>query len=997
MPEEKKSGGKAAAKAAKEAAALAERQAAAENAFAAADADGSGNVDGAELEGLLLTMLRREGIEFDRSVVSEFVRDEFALADTDGSGDVDFDEFIAYYNSLIDRIKGGAMNEALEKAKHATAKKLEEEAIAQDGGVFSALYGVLAILLSPSVRDYTGLTVPFVAKDLRGSNPESTPNPEHGSSSHGIILDLSRRAQRLLTPWGSLPIGYRLSFNGYQEKVAPAEEEPESAKRRPKKGPVAWPLIPAGPAEDETYPLFFSLCRPPRKQLPDEPHPPKPPLIRLRRVPKTCHFQVIELFGQPLPAGQANLVSEAAALKKLTERWNAQLKKNIKDPKVVDLPAEDCEGGPVVNLLAGSCVAVAPHKLESLKKRKEVTGRAANKRFAEEDLHRALKVCNNADAGAARKVVNMASSENNVLDRRGGHSTRAQVRYALQTVDYDVDLAEWMLKNQEKLLKQKVDFISEKLGLESGLGYPSRQTLERMLVVTQCNEGAVMAELKKKWKLDIELMSEIVWAAEVEELLTPERCDAFAFSRPFTADEAKHVEELYLSDEFKKSKDAVLNFLTQAGTVLKRSLGSASREEVELLLRDMGCEAERVLTFLGAWSNMCDIGPKQGQATREDCKRYLVLCDREEEQATTLMKTIWKLANPKAPKPPPKGSKKPPQPHYSDMCGYPSRGECEWALLCTRAEDKEGKPLAIEKAAELLTRLDTIHKEISAGEKHLGCKRDDVLWALDKKRAEAFIRVRGRGAGDPATVMLDAISHLKKRSSETGLRTAREEILSSLEKLSYDQSAAEKYLNGVGTLMAQESELGIVCREEVEEAMEANGLDDAKVIELFHYASELQKRRLDLGNPTRDEIKAMVNLAWELDTSERLEVAGKCLKIYRELMGDDTTLMSLFGQTPGAEEIDYLRNSALRFKGDHEQTMNYLKKVADIVGKGESLGNPTRELVVKTLEDFNLDQRKATQSIREDYHKRRDLQLKEEYKRKKEEAEAKAKADAAAA
>ena len=374
-------------------------------------------------------------------------------------------------------------------------------------------------------------------------------------------------------------------------------------------------------------------------------------------------------------------------------------------------------------------------RLDSLKKRKEVTSRAANKRFSEDDMHTALKMCNNNDQEAARLLVRMQSSENTVLDRRAGHSTRAGVRYALQTVLYDPDAAEFMLKNQEKVLKQKVDFISEKLGLDSGLGYPSRQVLERMLVASQLNEGAVMAELKKKSKLDIEKMVEIVAAAEVEELLTPERCEAFAFSRPFTVAEAKHVEAHYLSDEFNKDQAKVMNFLTQAGTVLKRSLGAASREEVEELLRDMGCEAERVLTFLSAWGNMCDLGPKQGHATRDDCKRYLVQCDRDEEQATAFMRTIWKLANPKAPKPPPKGSKKPPQPHYSEICGFPTRDECEWALLGTRAEGKEGKPLAIDKAVDLLVRLNTTDMEIKGGEKHSGCKREDVLWASTRSAA----------------------------------------------------------------------------------------------------------------------------------------------------------------------------------------------------------------------------------------------------------------------
>ena len=118
----------------------------------------------------------------------------------------------------------------------------------------------------------------------------------------------------------------------------------------------------------------------------------------------------------------------------------------------------------------------------------------------------------------------------------------------------------------------------------------------------------------------------IFTAAEIEEMLTPERCESFAFSRPVSTKEAQHVEELYLSSEFKRDKEAVTHFLTQAGTVMKKSLGAPpyeenARGEVEGLLRDMGVDAERVLAFLSALSNMLDLAPKQGQATRDDCKR----------------------------------------------------------------------------------------------------------------------------------------------------------------------------------------------------------------------------------------------------------------------------------------------------------------------------------------------------------------------------------------
>ena len=60
-------------------------------------------------------------------------------------------------------------------------------------------------------------------------------------------------------------------------------------------------------------------------------------------------------------------------------------------------------------------------------------------------------------------------------------------------------------------------------------------------------------------------------ACQVEEMLTPERADAFAFSRPVSAADATHVENLYLSDEFKRDQEKLVAFLSEAGTVLKRS------------------------------------------------------------------------------------------------------------------------------------------------------------------------------------------------------------------------------------------------------------------------------------------------------------------------------------------------------------------------------------------------------------------------------------------
>ena len=96
---------------------MAERQKAAEDAFSRADEDGSGTIDGAELKRLLLGLLQNEGLEYEEATVDEFVAKEFVAADKDGSGDVDFDEFVEYYNQLVDRLAAGALHAAVEEAK----------------------------------------------------------------------------------------------------------------------------------------------------------------------------------------------------------------------------------------------------------------------------------------------------------------------------------------------------------------------------------------------------------------------------------------------------------------------------------------------------------------------------------------------------------------------------------------------------------------------------------------------------------------------------------------------------------------------------------------------------------------------------------------------------------------------------------------------------------------------------------------------------------------
>ena len=116
-----------------------------------------------------------------------------------------------------------------------------------------------------------------------------------------------------------------------------------------------------------------------------------------------------------------------------------------------------------------------------------------------------------------------------------------------------------------------------------------------------------------------------------------------------------------------------------------------------------------------------------------------------------------------------------------------------------------------------------------------GCKREDIVWSLNVDREKAFVRGGGKSnSGEtPAAAILRGISHLMETGKESGLNFGRKELLEAIEKLKFDFDKAEKWLNGVGTLMTRKAELSIVSREEVEAAMELHDLDDSKVIALF--------------------------------------------------------------------------------------------------------------------------------------------------------------------
>ena len=151
-------------------------------------------------------------------------------------------------------------------------------------------------------------------------------------------------------------------------------------------------------------------------------------------------------------------------------------------------------------------------RMEALKKRKEVFGSRA--KFPEEDLQKALCVGKNEVDAAVRALQSMKRCEDNLVSKRGGHATRAQVRYALKVCDINEQDAEYLLVNEKDMVRQ-VTFITDRLGRETGLGHPTLAELQFMLVKEGGSEGGVMASLKRSNRQDIAMMDDVIAAAEV--------------------------------------------------------------------------------------------------------------------------------------------------------------------------------------------------------------------------------------------------------------------------------------------------------------------------------------------------------------------------------------------------------------------------------------------------------------------------------------------------
>ena len=86
------------------------------------------------------------------------------------------------------------------------------------------------------------------------------------------------------------------------------------------------------------------------------------------------------------------------------------------------------QGRPMINQLLDRCVIHRPEMLDAMKKRKEVFG--ARTKPPEEDLLRSLLWAENNVEKGVRNLQNLRRNEDNLVTKRGGHSTRAHAATA---------------------------------------------------------------------------------------------------------------------------------------------------------------------------------------------------------------------------------------------------------------------------------------------------------------------------------------------------------------------------------------------------------------------------------------------------------------------------------------------------------------------------------------------------------------------------------------
>lgn len=591
---------------------LAERQRIAEEKYAEADVDGDESVSKEELGSLISQMLREQGVSVDDKVVAEFVLREWESADEDHDGTVSFDEFCAYYNRLLDQLQG-AQKEALIKGLRdhdaaVSAEKASEMAARQlkaDVRDMGALMRLIALLTHPSVGPVSGTQLLFERGGEKGVRPEQPPSDNEVRTTHGLVFELSKFGQRLITPWGAYVISYSLTFEGYNE------ESPRAAAEE------------AALFKMNTESFYFVLCRI------------NSPLLHFKKLPERTHFAVTSCGGLAVPVGHVLGELETPISAQESLDLKARFEAALAAAAVPDLSF--CADPFLVNTLLGRTVHINERLLAPLESRLK----KSKTRPKMETLRTALELGDNDIDAALRLRQEHLKSIDKLVSARKGYSTREHCDEVLSFCHWDVDAALFVLNNQ-KAFEATCNELGKRKGLASGLGFPSKDEIRWEVALARNDSAAAIRAIMRQWHIEVRIMRDIVQYAPVDSLLN----EMPPHERPPRA----HVEGLLHAHAF--DVPYVAHLLSDCAFILRHAaeLGNPSRERVEELVIHFDFDEHKVRNYLKSVEYIYRARRQVGSPSKAEIEHYLERTGYELKAAVKLMKLVYRFINPEPPR-----------------------------------------------------------------------------------------------------------------------------------------------------------------------------------------------------------------------------------------------------------------------------------------------------------------------------------------------------------
>ncbi|KAG8465242.1 hypothetical protein KFE25_012605 [Diacronema lutheri] len=868
---------------------LAERQRIAEEKYAEVDVDGDESVSKDELGRLISAVLSEQGIAVDEAVVARFVAREWESADEDSDGLVSFDEFCAYYNRLLDSLHGEqraalvsglvAQDEALSAQRAQEAKARQLEADVRDMG---HLMRLIALLTHPSVGPVSGMQLLF-ERGEQGVRPDQPPSDAELRTTHGLVLELSRYHQRLVTPWGSYVVSYALTFEGYNEDSARAAAE-ESALGRM-----------------NTESFFFVLCRI------------NSPLLHLKKLPERTHFALTSVGGVAVPVGavlgELGVELPPAEADALRARYEAAV-------ALCELPdlafAQDAF---LINTVLGRTVQINERLLGPLEARLA----KSKTRPKAETLRTALALGGNDLDAAYRIRQERLKSVDKLVSARKGYSTREHCDDVLSFCHWDLDAALFVLSN-EAAFEATVAQIARRRGLASGLGFPSRDELRWEVALARNDQAAAIRAVMRQWQIEVRMMREIVRYAPVDELLHAME----SRDRPPRA----HVEALLSAHGFDVA--FVAHLLSDTAFILRQAdeLGHPARERVEELVVHFGFAEHKVVSYLKSAQLIYKARRQVGYPSRVEIEHYLDKFNYDQKAAVRYMRAVFRFVDPQ----PPRERSAVPRKidgklikhiahdvellHKGAITPW-ARRAVEVALDTTKQPDGS---LDEDEAIAFLLKVSRLSKEAPqlprweleyAVSRSYALDWDDGKVTLDEtmkqwRRFDSFVAsVQPLGAPDRRHVcaLLEALNfepeavraqltdvHTLARLNESldfGLSLQQLNTLYDTHARSLDKASA--YITGMHHLKAAAPSFGSPPQRELEKVLATHALDHVRAQRHLASAWAIAQDReflADAGQPNAADVqRALAVLDYQLEPTRRMLLHVAQLKIEAEKWG----------------------------------------------------------------------------------------------------------------